>query len=131
MKRLKQELSVADYKQLKGVLWALRKTPAALSHDEITLLARLFALAPTLKKAYDLREELTAIFDANLDTASAKEKLQQWQQRVKESGLPCFNAFLTSLTNWFDEILHYFARRLTSGFVEGLNHKIKVIKRRC
>ena len=131
MKRLKQELSAADYKQMKGVLWALRKTPSSLSDDEIRLLARLFSLAPTLKKAYDLREELTAIFDANLDTASAKEKLQQWQQRVQASGLQCFNAFLTSLTNWFDEILHYFERRLTSGFVEGLNNKIKVIKRRC
>lgn len=131
MKRLKQELSEAEYKQLKGVLWALRKKPSALSDDEIVLLARLFSLAPNLKKAYALREELTAIFDANIDTSIAKEKLQQWQQRVTESGLQCFNAFLTSLTNWFDEILHYFERRLTSGFVEGLNNKIKVIKRRC
>lgn len=131
MKRLKQELSAADYKQLKGVLWALRKNPSSLSDDEIVLLARLFSLAPNLKKAYVLREELTAIFEADIDTASAKQKLQQWQQRVKESGLKCFNAFLTSLTNWFDEILHYFEHRLNSGFVEGLNNKIKVIKRRC
>jgi transposase len=30
-----------------------------------------------------------------------------------------------------EEILHDFMHRQTSGFVEGLNKKIKVIKRRC
>jgi len=30
-----------------------------------------------------------------------------------------------------NEILNYFNDRYTSGFVEGLNNKIKVIKRRC
>lgn len=30
-----------------------------------------------------------------------------------------------------DEMTHYFLERHTSGFVEGLNNKIKVIKRRC
>ncbi|MBK9039186.1 MAG: transposase [Bdellovibrionales bacterium] len=28
-------------------------------------------------------------------------------------------------------MVNYFLDRLTSGFVEGLNNKIKVIKRRC
>ncbi|WP_414718152.1 transposase [Thiocapsa sp. UBA6158] len=31
----------------------------------------------------------------------------------------------------FEEITNYFVGRRTSGFVEGLNNKIKVIKRRC
>jgi len=30
-----------------------------------------------------------------------------------------------------DKITNYFINRQTSGFVEGLNNKIKVIKRRC
>ena len=30
-----------------------------------------------------------------------------------------------------DEITHYFLNRQTSGFVERLNNKIKVLKRRC
>ena len=35
------------------------------------------------------------------------------------------------LTNWLDEIVNYFAERRSSGFVEGLNNKIKTLKRRC
>ncbi len=30
-----------------------------------------------------------------------------------------------------EEITNYFVKRETSGFVEGLNNKIKVLKRRC
>lgn len=131
MKRLKQELSDDDYKQLKGVLWALRKNSSSLNDDEIALLDRLFSHSPDLKTAYGLREELTAIFDSDICPFVATTLLQLWQQLVLASGLKCFDSFLTSLTNRFDEIVAYFERRLNSGFVEGLNNKIKVIKRRC
>jgi transposase len=31
--------------------------------------------------------------------------------------------------NWRNEILNYFDHRVTNGFVEGMNNRIKVIKR--
>lgn len=129
--RLKKILPEQEYKQLKGVMWALRKNPTALDDEEIALLARLFTHSPKLKLAYDLCQTLTAIFDTHHDTTVAARKLRQWRQQVRDSGLKCFDAFLTSLHNWFDEIVNYFDQRLNSGFVEGLNNKIKVIKRRC
>ena len=33
------------------------------------------------------------------------------------------------LTNWREEILNYFEYRITNGFVEGKNNRIKTIKR--
>ncbi|MBI4853435.1 MAG: transposase [Acidobacteria bacterium] len=39
--------------------------------------------------------------------------------------------FLTTLDNWIDEITNFFLDRNSSAFVEGLNNKIKVLKRRC
>ena len=51
--------------------------------------------------------------------------------RVRKSGLTCFDKFLNTLTHWFDEITNYFINRLSSGFVEGFNNKVKVLKRRC
>jgi len=131
MRRLKQLLSEEEYKQLKGVLWALRKNCASLNEEEIALLDRLFAHSPKLELAYDLREDLTAIFDTHYDTTVAAEMIKEWRQRVLDSGLKCFDSFLTSLDNRLEQILNYFDRRLNSGFVEGLNNKIKVIKRRC
>jgi transposase len=35
------------------------------------------------------------------------------------------------LDEWLDLIGNYFHQRETSSFVEGLNNKLKVLKRRC
>ncbi|MBK8538326.1 MAG: transposase [Candidatus Competibacteraceae bacterium] len=49
----------------------------------------------------------------------------------KKSSVRCFDPFLKTLETYKNEVVNYFSDRLTSGFVEGLNNKIKVIKRRC
>ncbi len=51
-------------------------------------------------------------------------------RRVTSSGLSCFNRFIKTLTTHLEIISNYFLSRQTSGFVEGLNSKIKVLKRR-
>jgi len=131
LRQFKKELSAEAYKTLKGHMWTYRKKKADLSPDEADLLERLFALSPDLEKAYNLREDLTTIFEQPLSKQEATEKIKAWCKQVKESGLTCFNAFLITLDNHFDYITNYFVKRLNSGFVEGFNNKIKVIKRRC
>ena len=49
---------------------------------------------------------------------------------VRKSGLDCFDNFLTTLENRMDLITNSFISRSSSGWVEGLNNKIKVLKRR-
>lgn len=95
------------------------------------MLRRLFAHAPTLKLAYEFQEQLTAIFDQPLSKLQAKLKIQAWIKRVKQSGLSCFDNFLKTLDHWWEEITNFFIQRANSGFVEGFNNKIKVLKRRC
>ncbi len=131
LSRLKKELPEAQYKELKGIMWTYRKKVADLSPDEAELLKRFFAHSPEAEKAYNLREDLTAIFEQPLSKKEATEKIKAWCQLVKESGLTCFEAFLTTLDNHLDYITNYFIKRLNSGFVEGFNNKIKIIKRRC
>lgn len=131
LKRLKRDLSDSDYRALKGSLWAFRKKLADLTLDEQTALERLFAAAPCLKHAHALREQLTAIFNAPLSKADAQLKIQAWITAVQQSGLTCFDAFVKTLTRWWDDITNYFETRANSGFVEGLNNKLKVLKRRC
>ncbi len=131
LRRLKKELPEDEYKQLKGVMWTYRKKKADLSPDETDLLERFFTYSPDAEKAYNLREDLTAIFEQPLSKKEATEKIKTWSIQVKESSLTCFDAFLTTLDNHFDYITNYFIKRLNSGFVEGFNNKVKVIKRRC
>ena len=131
LQRLKQELSEEDYKQLQGVMWALRKKEAQMTDEDKDKLARLFVHSPQLKIAYELCNALTGIFEKHMGKSRAKFQIKNWIQRVRDSEVHCFNNFLTTLEQWMDEIANYFIDRQTSGFVEGLNNKIKVIKRRC
>jgi transposase len=130
-RRLKKELPEAEYAEVKGMLWIVRKNHRDLTAAECARLRALFKHAPLLKAAYTLREELTALFELPLTKAQAQVRLHQWAAKVRRSGLTCFDPFLTTLQNWFEEITNYFVDRLSSGFVEGLNNKIKTLTRRC
>jgi transposase len=131
LKRLKRDLPAPEYKQLKGSLWAFRKCPDDLQPHEQAVLSRLFAYAPSLHVAYTLREALTTLFEQPLSKAEASIRIRAWQEQVRQSGLTCFDDFLRTLDRWLDEITNYFVSRRNSGFVEGLNNKLKVLKRRC
>jgi len=130
-RRLEKELSKTEYEEIKGVMWIVRKNNEDLSSDEREKLNRLFEHSSELKLAYTLREELTAIFEMPLTKEEAKKRLIKWADKVRRSALICFDKFLTTLDNWLDETVNYFVDRLSSGFVEGLNNKVKTIKRRC
>ena len=87
--------------------------------------------SPALRQAYTLREELTTIFDSAGSKAEGLRQIQGWRQRVVQSRLSCFDGFLKLLDTWQELIANYFLDHHTSSFVEGLNNKLKVLKRRC
>lgn len=130
-RRLKKELSEAEYAEIQGVLWPIRKNSEDLTAEEQKKLDHLFEHSPDLKLAYSFREELTSIFELPLTKEEAREQIIEWHNQVSRTTLTCFDKFLTTLNNWLDKILNYFAGRFSSGFVEGLNNKIKTTKRRC
>ena len=130
-RRLRAELPETEYAELKGVMWIVRKNNRNLTPAERKQLNLLFDYSPDLKLAYTFREELTAIFEMNLTVEEGKRRLLKWRDKVRQSTLTCFDKFLVTIDNWLDKIANYFADRLSSGFVEGLNNKVKTIKRRC
>jgi transposase len=131
MKELKRALKPEEYDGLKGVIWLLRRHREELTTEERALLELLFECSPALRQAHRLREKLTRIFDKEHSKKSGRRAIRRWMAEVRESGLDCFDKFLGTLENWIDEITNYFISRLSSGWVEGLNNKIKVLKRRC
>lgn len=131
LKELKQLLKKDEYARLKGVVWMLRKNADQLEPEEQELLALLFDASPLLRKAHQLREKLTRIFDKEHTKQSGQQAIRRWMAEVRQSGLDCFNKFLGTLEKHLDIITNYFISRSSSGWVEGLNNKIKVLKRRC
>ncbi len=131
LRRLKEMLPKQEHARLKGAMWALRKKGADLDDKEREVLRALFGHSQQLETAYYLSGLLTRIFDSPISKRSAKARIRHWAKLARDSGVGCFDTFLKTLGKRMEEITNYFIDRSSSGFVEGLNNKIKVIKRRC
>ncbi len=140
LQRLKKELSKEDYHtcpggrcqgKLNGSFRAFRKNTKDLNKEERKTLRGFFDYSPCTKQAYDFREEFTAIYEMNLSKKQAKSKILRWILQVEKSELLCFDNFIHLLRQCWEEITNFFVHRENSGFVEGFNNKVKVLKRRC
>jgi transposase len=112
-------------------MWPFRKRPADLKPQEWDLLERVFTSLPQIEAAYNLRADLTKLFEHDDTKAGAQCAIRAWCQWVRTSGLAEFESFLGTIDRWLDEITNDFQGRQTSGFVEGFNNRVKVLKRRC
>ena len=131
LRRLRRQLPEATYKEVAhGMHWVLRHNHANLDEDDQVRLRTLFQYTPRLHQAYTLREELTALLNQHLDSATGRRRLEQWAAKVERSSLTCFNRFLKTLQNHSGHIANYYQTRANSGFVEGFNNKLKTITRR-
>ena len=131
MKRLKTALSSDEYSKLEGMMWILRKQHECLTEVDKSKLEVLYKHSPTLKQAHGFALKLTQIFNTHSNRRAAMAKINRWINSVERSSLTCFGTFISTLTKYKPYIGNYFKKRKNSGFVEGLNNKIKVIKRRC
>ena len=109
-------------------MWLYRRRRKELTPEEVVELDQLLEAIPDLQVPYYFREEVTEIFDTAKNRQQAARKLDELRESLgNESELL---KFFEMLDRWRDGILAYFDRRETSGPVEGLNTKARVITRR-
>ena len=128
LKRLRKELTKEAYQSLRPAIKILISKQERYNKKEILL--PLFKLSPAVKVAYRLSRELMIIFNTYHKKETAQRKIEQWVKKVELSSVTCLGAFIKTLFYYSDYIGNYFIQRETSGFVEGINNKVKVIKRR-
>jgi len=119
-KRKRAELFRNRYILLKGV--------ERLADWEKARLDQLFRCYPVLKRAWALKESFRAWYKES-SRDRAEEKLGLLEEGIATEHLSEFRELLHTLVNWREEILNYFDFRITNGFVEGKNNRIKTIKR--
>jgi transposase len=91
----------------------------------------LFKRLPELEKLYDLRVEFKRIFDQTQDRRAAELALTAWIAELLEAFPEMDQTFVKTYERWQEEILNYFEGRHTSGVVEGINNKARVITKRA
>ena len=116
---------------LKGIRWLLLTNKEKLDDEQHKTLAQALKASSELRMLYELKEDFRDLFESNDTRVDAKKALQAWYERARAMDLSSLQSFLTTLKNWGTQILNYFHDGVTQGFVEGMNNKIKLIKRRC
>lgn len=85
-----------------------------------------------MRKAIDLKDSFYEMMHTT-SYLEARNVLESFIDDLYQSKLPEFKIVARTYKNWKEEIINSFItydkRQLTNGFIEGLNNKIKVIKR--
>ena len=117
-------------KLLKGTRWLWLKAPGTLKRKQKYTLAEIMRVNRRLARAYILREDFEGFYVCeNKDEAS--RFLGEWTTRCMRSHLEPFIKLARRLRRWSEGILAYFTHRITNAVSEGINNKIKVLKRRA
>jgi len=112
---------------LKHSKYPLLKKQENLDKEEKEKLKEVEKVAPELMRMYQIKEELRNIFESEITADEALWKFVKWL----ESAHKYFPKSCQTIRRWLEEILSYFDHRTTQGVVEGINQKIKLIKRRA
>ena len=109
-------------------MWQFRRRRKDLTEEDETQLQALFEMIPSLELAYCFREDIAEIFDTAQNRREAETRLAELRAVMTEE--QDLLKFFETYDRWKDGILAYFDRHETSGVVEGLNNKARVITRR-
>lgn len=110
---------------LKGSKYVLLKTEESLSQKQKEKLSILKEASPYLGRMHELKENFINLFDQSKNLGEGTLKLLDWLEEAQEF----FRKTVPTIKRWFAEIVGYFERRTTNGVVEGINNKLKLLKR--
>lgn len=89
----------------------------------------LLAINEEMLQGYILKELFLDLLNYS-DYEHAEEEIKEWINVCKDSGLLEFEESASTIENWLPYIVNSFIdKRFSNGYTEGLNNKIKVVKR--
>jgi len=117
---------------LKGTRWLLLKNPQNLNTDrnENQRLEDALQLNQSLSVGYYLKEDLRQIWEQSGKRAAGKF-LTDWCARATASGIRQLKTMSKTLKEHREGILAWYDHPITTGPLEGLNNKIKTLKRQA
>lgn len=95
----------------------------------INLLHDMFDISAELKEGYYLKEEFLDIVHHSKEMETEKQ-IDKWISKCISKKIPEFIEAAGTISRWKEYIINSFIdERYSNGFTEGINNKIKVIKR--
>ena len=125
-------LSGKDRKFIKGQKYTLLSHRENLSTNGRKGLTKLLEANKRLNTAYILKEQFGQLWDYQSE-AWARKFFDNWKASLKWQRLKPYEKFAEMIERHWDGIAAYciLENKVSLGFVEGLNNKIRVIQRRA
>ena len=108
--------------------YLLFKNPRKWTQSQVKRAEIIFIIYPDLKKAYDLSQNLSWIFENTKDKTVGLTRLAHWYEKVRQSGFKSFNSIARTMSIHYQGILNYFDNRSTNASAESFNAKIKAFR---
>ena len=105
--------------------YALLKNEDNLNEKQQEKLNEVKIVCPTLGKMHELKEKFREILQQKQDSLTGLLKISDWLKEAQEY----YPKAQKTIMRWIGEIIAYFDQRVTNGVVEGINNKLKLIKR--
>lgn len=115
---------------LRGTKYLLLKNQEKLSPKQHCRLDELLTLNQNLNVVYVLKDDLKRLWDCT-EREEAALLLADWTQTAEESGIEPLADFAKTLDHYAYGLLNHCEHPINNARLEGINNKIKVIKRRC
>ena len=122
-----------DAEELKNVKWLFLRNRVNLSDAQKEQIDLLLAKPEyeLLAQAYEAKESFRAILEQDITPHQADIKLTDWVIQTLEKENKYLDNFVKTFTKWYQYILNYFDGKWSNGMVEGINNRIKMMKRRA
>ena len=113
---------------VKQSRWLLLRNPENLDQRQATSLDELLAVNQPLMLVYLMKSELKGLWYARTERA-ARWRLTHWLNQALSSGVASLERFAKNLRPYAEGIIASASYPLSTSMLEGVNNRIKVIKR--
>jgi len=110
---------------LKGSKYTLLKLEKDLSSEQELKLKQVKNASEILENMQILKEEFHSLFEKSNNLGDGILELTNWLKKAQ----PYYKKSAATIKRWLGEIVGYFESRTTNGIVEGINTKLKLLKR--
>lgn len=111
---------------IKRSKYVLLKNEEDLKEAEQEKLKEVEEICPRLARMHRLKEKFRKIFEKQQESYEGLLEIADWLKEAYDY----FPSSCGTIRRWIGEIIAYFDHRTTQGGVEGINNKLKLIKRR-
>ena len=114
----------------RGLRFVLLRAHETLDERGLKILEELMKINQPLYKAYLLKEQLRQLWSFG-SFLIAFYFLEQWLDQARQTGLRSFKRLAKTIEKHSTEILNWYQFPISTGPLEGLNNKAKVLKRQA